>query len=47
MAGDPLFFVQEAGQAQASARLLFVPKALPRLTKATGEVSYEAGQDFT
>lgn len=44
---DPLLFVQEAGQAQASARLLFVPKALPRLTKATGEVSYEAGKDFT
>lgn len=47
MEGDPLFFVQEAGQAQAAARLLFVPKALPRLTKATGEVSYEAGKDFT
>ena len=47
MAGDPLFFVQEAGQALASARLLFAPKAMPRLTKATGEVAYEAERDFT
>lgn len=47
MEGDPLFFVQQAGQALASARLLFVPKALPRLTKATGEVTYVAGRDFT
>jgi len=44
---DPLFFVQEAGKTAATARLLFVPKAEPRLTKATGEVTYEAGRDFT
>ena len=47
MEGDPLFFVREAGHALASARLLFVPKAVPRLTKATGDVTYEAGRDFT
>ena len=47
MQGDPLFFMQEAGQQLASARLLFVPKAIPRLMKATGEVTYEAGRDFT
>lgn len=47
MQGDPLFFVQEEGQAMASARLLFVPKAMPRLTKATGDATYEAVRDFT
>ena len=45
--GDPLFFIQEPGQAQASARLLLLPKAPPRLVKATGEVVYESGRDFT
>ena len=44
---DPLFFVQAEGQTNAMARLLFVPKSLPRLTKATGELTYEAGRDFT
>ena len=43
---DPLFFVLEVGRAQASARLLFVPQAVPLLRKATGDVSYEAGRDF-
>ena len=47
LASDPLFFVQTPGQAGASARLLFAPKAAPRLVKATGEVVYEAGRDFT
>ena len=47
MEGDPLFFVQEEGHALASARLLFVPKAMPRLKKATGDVTYVAGRDFT
>lgn len=45
--GDPLFFVQEEGQPVAFARLLFTPKSTPKLTKATGDVSYEAGRDFT
>ena len=44
---DPLFFVLAEGQAAASAQLLFVPKTVPRLTKATGDVVYEAGRDFT
>ena len=44
---DPLFFVRAEGQAAASARLLFVPKDVPKLTKATGDVVYEAGRDFT
>ena len=44
---DPLFFVQAEGQTAAAARLLFVPKDAPRLTKATGDMVYEAGRDFT
>jgi acyl-CoA thioesterase I len=44
---DPLFFVQTGGSGAASARLLFEPKALPRLTKATGDITYEADKDFT
>ena len=44
---DPLFFVQEEGHETATARLLFVPKAAPRLRKATGEAAYAAGRDFT
>lgn len=44
---DPLFFVQAEGPVAASARLLFMPKAMPQLTKATGDVVYEAGRDFT
>ncbi len=44
---DPLFFLVEKGGAQASARLLFTPKSTPKLTKATRDVGYEAGRDFT
>jgi lysophospholipase L1-like esterase len=44
---DPLFFVQPEGAAAASARLLLVPEAMPRLVKATRDVAYVAGQDFT
>jgi lysophospholipase L1-like esterase len=44
---DPLFFVQAAGASAASAKLLLVPKENPRLVKATRDVSYEAGKDFT
>ena len=47
ISGDPLFFMQDAGQPAASAKLLLLPKALPRLVKATGDVVYEAGRDFT
>lgn len=43
---DPLFFVQAEGASQASARLLFVPKAVPRLSKASGDAQFEAGRDF-
>lgn len=43
---DPLFFMRAEGQPAASARLLLVPKGPPQLTKATGDVSYEAGKDF-
>jgi acyl-CoA thioesterase-1 len=44
---DPLLFVQAEGRPRASARLLFTPKAVPKLTKATGGRTYEAGRDFT
>ena len=44
---DPLFFVRVAGSAAASARLLFVPKTAPRLTKATGEMAFAPGRDYT
>ena len=44
---DPLFFGQAEGSAAATARLLLVPKATPQLVKATCDVTYEAGRDFT
>ncbi|MBS0630760.1 MAG: SGNH/GDSL hydrolase family protein [Verrucomicrobia bacterium] len=47
LTGDTLFFVQAPGAAHASARLLLIPKATPRLMRATGDVAYEADRDFT
>jgi len=47
MVGDPLFFIQEDGRDLATASLLFLPTAAPRLTSSTGEVTYEPDQDFT
>lgn len=47
IAGEPLFFVQAAGHSAATARLLLAPQQTPRLAKATGEIAYEAGRDFT
>ena len=44
---DPLFFVQAEGSAAATAKLLLVPKTVPQLVKATHDVAYEAGRDFT
>lgn len=43
---DPLFFIQADNEAVATARLLFTPQHVPVLTKATGEITYEAGRDF-
>ncbi len=47
LSGDPLFFICAEGAAQATARLLLTPKTTPQLAKATGEIAYEAGRDFT
>ncbi len=45
--GDPLFFVQEAGQNTAKATLLQMPSELPLIRSATLETTFEAGRDFT
>ncbi len=42
---EPLFFTGETREA-ATAQLLRTPTEAPRLSSATGEVSYEAGRDF-
>ena len=47
LGADPLFFVQEPGRDSATARLLWVPSGPPQLRKATGELTYEIGRDFT
>jgi len=46
ISGDTLFFIQEGGQQRAAAFLLFVPKSMPELRSATGEVHYAPGTDF-
>ena len=43
--GDTLFFTGES-KASASAQLLRIPKALPRLISANGAMQFEAGRDF-
>lgn len=51
--GDPLFFVRQEPEADdrpaptPSCLLLALPSSLPVLRSATGEVTYEAGKDFT
>ncbi|MEZ5324564.1 MAG: GDSL-type esterase/lipase family protein [Verrucomicrobiales bacterium] len=47
IAGDPLFFIQADGAPAAKAELLFIPKAAPDLSSASGEQVYELGRDFT
>ncbi len=46
LSAEPLFFVRAEGHPHATARLLLKPHAAPKLTRATGEVAYEAGRDF-
>lgn len=43
---DTLFFIQEEGDAAATAHLLFIPRKTPVLMSATEEVQYELGRDF-
>lgn len=51
--GDPLFFIQQEPERDegkpepAKVTLLFTPDAVPVLRSATGEVTYEAGKDYT
>lgn len=43
---EPLLFVQEEGQASATAQLLFMTDRAPMITDASGLVRYEAGKDY-
>ncbi len=45
-AGEPLFFTGET-KAAAMARLLHVPREVPKLARSSGEGEFEAGRDFT
>lgn len=43
---ESVFFIQREGEAQASARLLFVPEKIVRVSSATGETIFEEGKDY-
>jgi acyl-CoA thioesterase I len=46
MKNEPILFIQEAGSAAATGKLLFIPTAPPRLTHPDHVQEYEAGKDY-
>lgn len=44
--GDTLMFIREPGQAEATARLLFIPQATPALISSDAGTRYAAGRDY-
>ncbi len=46
MAGEPVLFVREEGQAAAVGKLAFVPTALPTVQSPDGQTVFVAGRDF-